>query len=346
MFEKPNFSPAAESAHESNPEEIRRTEIVREVLDSVNEDLLISIYKLHLTRAQCPEKISNHIPTSEIEVVYDEEKNVYGSYHLEHKIEINAASKPEKLALVQVGKMINNGVSVASEEEIESIVEQITKINILQTRIHEGSHALSRTECGAELRGKQEDLRMVTRDLKIGFTEDVQIEDKSGKVLGFDQLFNEINEGVTELFTNQVIAEYLKQKIDIPSSAISLYEKLPDAYKNFSYRENLYSVKYYIEFISIVAEVPPDVVEQAIVRAYLRGEKFLPDEVLEKYYELVGSKSTTEEFMNSVAYISSDGSKMRDYLEQAIKEGLEAEDQARYFEELLDLIDQHFEFNT
>jgi len=287
MHEKPLKSKSTEQTNESELEKMDSIEAVQSVLDEIDEKTLTDIYSEYLEKADCPERISNHIPTKHIRVEFNPEKYVHGAYNSErHAITINAGSlfKESSLCLLDVAK--ERGLINSHEKPSTASQEEFFKMCVLDTRIHEGAHALTLSSCiNTEI---LDGVPTEVRHDRVGLSLASTYANPETGVKMFRLLGNEMNEGITEILAGRILNDYIERSGKLSRQEARLFYQVPENERS-SYSKYIFSARIYFLFISALSNVPEDIVELGILRAYLRGEEFFTEEVFEAYLELGNS---------------------------------------------------------
>ena len=235
---------------------------VREMLNSFDEDTLKDIFAEYFRKSGGDEETMNWIPLDDVRIVYktpeeiEESHSNYGTY---------SAGKGVKL---------NSNVLWYSLQ------------NTLWTLIHEQCHAISRDRLRFYNSLNDKGERDGTQDvLRSGVSSTIWMKNRDGEETKkvFD---NEINEGITELLTERIFREYKKRTGSeiysrhptLPDQTISNTDKVVAGAKFDSYERNWQNTKMYIGIISALADIPEDVVENAVIRTYIRNGEITLDQ--------------------------------------------------------------------
>lgn len=287
MFEKP-FKPSDKSRdavgkqmfelarkYELEGREVRSVERIK---DSIKEKILKDIYTEMLTKSGVGNRLVNFVNLRSIKTIFDKDALTLGSFNFkDNSILLNAAHFPQ---VTQSALDFLKSNSLLSNRDLDSLKDDLYKLCILGTVIHEENHALSNRGC---LVGNKVTV--------IGF-QNIMIDNLStinnAKITEFGR---NINEGFTELLSFNVLEEYLKRTGDVSSNVVDTYINGPTHLKS-AYEKYVMAAKYYVTFISALGDISYQTAENALFRSYLRGEFVIPEEVLATLFEL--GKTHTE----------------------------------------------------
>jgi hypothetical protein len=245
-------------ATETEPEQIK----VREYLESYNEVALKEIFTEYYRKAGSVEGSINWIPFEKVRIVTSSDKEQ------EIKNDPSGSYSP------------NNGVVLYSH--LLHADPELT----LWTLIHEECHAISQDNL-VQYPGTDENNVAISNNSQIrsGLSFSM-LERKYADNEVTTHVFDEgINEGVTELLTERIFRKY-KRRLGLekysqdpvrPDGKISDTEKIVSREKFKAYERNWQNAKLYIGIISAITDMPENVVEEAVIRTYIRNGQILPE---------------------------------------------------------------------
>lgn len=235
-------------------------EKVKNVLARVDEKALFDIFREYFG------KVGNDIssleetitPVSKIKVVYDQKSGTAGEYSNFKVPEINAF------------------ISSSGGENA-----------ILNTIIHEYLHEISALFSTTSMTTLQNGIGVFSSDSVLGVSQILQefrYDTHTGDVITQSvNIFNQkINEGITQMMTDDLHLEYAKRVGEgirgLQQNNDELMFVSPDWYGP----EQL-NVRIYITLLSTLADVPEEVVKNALIRTYFRNGDVVPDEIKELF---------------------------------------------------------------
>ncbi len=144
---------------------------------------------------------------------------------------------------------------------------------ILNTLIHEYVHEVSTLATHIEsLKSEQEDVIEID---KTG----VQVA-KTNTHSDETAIYNtSINEGLTQIITDDIFALYTQRTgSEKGNSQMDHREKMPFTPESYLIPE--YNIRLYIAFVSVLCDVPEQVVQNGIIRAYFRNASLVPEDII------------------------------------------------------------------
>ena len=241
------------SFKEQHPEISPEQQKVREVLNSIDEKLLRDIFAEYFQKAGSAEGSMNFVPFSDIVIVEnysktDQAPGTFGYYSTKYGV-----------------------VLVADEIHDEPL-------KTLWSTIHEEVHAIStepNTNIRPDITGPDHFLVFRNSGVKQLVHRVRKTEDGGAEIVETIRFKHRINEGITEIITDKLVRQYIKssgQKFEhIDKITNGTIHNRPD---------NVYDAKFYIHLISILSSVNYDVVEDALIRTYMRNSNLMPNEVV------------------------------------------------------------------
>lgn len=244
------------AAHsETTPEQLQTLEIV----NSINEELLRDIFAEYFQKAGSDISTMNWIPHNEVTIApspgdeyLDKAESISGSYDQERGIRL-------------FPQFLKGDPS-----------------EILWTLIHEQLHAISAVKSRTMIEFDDTGNLYGEINHKSGLRRVTATQQKS-QVEITQNLYEAINEGITELIAEKIFREYLKRSGDGAESTFGDWQKATARrYVMREYRYYWQFAQLYIALIAAVTEVPEEVAEKAILRSYLRNGDILPPELVEE----------------------------------------------------------------
>ncbi len=258
---------------------IRPNKVLESTLKSLNNKILIDIYNEYLIKSGVPNNIDNYIYSDAIKPMESSKKHPLGLYTEHHIIELSI-DNIHKSAKSLYDDFLKPNFIVRAQTKKE-VMNKIIRIRILETIIHENTHAIARQYNCPPI---QTDLDKVESHFHTGFLSNIKYKNKYNIKFNIKH-YEEINEGVTQLITERILKEYLR-RTGQAGKIEKAYLSIPVA-KRGGYEHYILSIQYYIIFISALSDIPPDIVETSIIKAYLRGDELIPNEVLIEFSELI-----------------------------------------------------------
>lgn len=253
---------------------------VREDLNSFDESALKEIIFEYFRKSGSDETTMNWIPFEKVRIIYKspEEEEGSRSPHGDYSI-----SKGIRLYCHKLDQGRNQ---------------------VLWTLIHEECHAISQDEVRTHILSNESDGRTgVKKLLQSGVSLSVSTyDDNESKNAKRDVYNNGINEGITELLTERIFREYIKrtgsehyEQNSTKAESITDTEKIIAETKFDAYERNWQNAKLYIGIISAITDVPEDIVENAVIRTYIRNGDIIlnhDSEIEQMLHEIYPNLST------------------------------------------------------
>ncbi len=250
------------------------TEYLCDVLADVDEEVLIDIFKKELGRSGGDIDTINFISLNDIDPNYSED--ALGTH--------NTIDNVLKINIPVIASLLEGG---ADDSDV--------KLEILMTLIHEETHAVSHSTCIETVSKQiQESGEVVLRSTRSGYVKSsesyIPTIDGGWVTLDAQQTHVRINEGVTELIAQRVLHQYNKKAPlrDTTKEQRDAFEQTLLRYNGSAYARDVYTVKCYIALIAAATGVPRDVVENGVIRSYLRGSDLVSDDMLSLMDEFLG----------------------------------------------------------
>lgn len=233
---------------------------IREYINSFDEQVLKDIFSEHFRKSGSDETTMNWISFDDVRIVDNQHKD---------------SNEP---------KLFRGSHSVRKGIELYTNKLSDDQERTLWTLIHEECHAISTNLAQFKtLRITGEWLEEIGRVpvFESGVSKSYS---QNGVV---KDIFDDINEGITEFITERVFREYKKRTgTDTYSEDATNPERNSSeanrtvATKKFdAYKKYWQTAKIYIDLVSAISDVPEDVVENAIIRTYIRNGEILSREI-------------------------------------------------------------------
>ncbi|MEI8223563.1 MAG: hypothetical protein WCG20_00395 [bacterium] len=187
------------------------------------------------------------------------------------------------------------------------------RLGICLIECHEQTHHMSHQACNLI---SEDDQQFVVRNV-VGLREayQVNVKEESGQVkkTSSAHLFTALNEGLTEMFSREILREYLTRDTQYASqeSVDNFFEKLPQL--EIPYNPVIELVQQLIDAVAIKAVIEQSVVREALYAAMFRGEAMSDPVLVQAFDEMFG-----EGFTQKFAYhgIKQDASEILNHLAQ------------------------------
>ena len=187
------------------------------------------------------------------------------------------------------------------------------RLGICLIECHEQTHHMSHQACNLI---SEDDQQFVVRDM-VGLREayQVNVKEEPGQArrVSSTHLFNFLNEGLTEMFSREILKEYLTRDTQYTSqeSADNFFEKLPQL--EIPYNPVITLVQQLIDAVATKTVIDQSVVREALYAAMFRGEPMSDPVLVQAFDEMFG-----DGFTQKFAYqgIKQDASEILNHLAQ------------------------------
>lgn len=257
--ETPAKRPKVErEAYDHHTAETESSELrVREVINSFDEKVLRDIFEEYFKKAGSDPATMNFVSFDKIRIIDREEKFEDDDFN-----ELDYGCYEP-----------STGIKLYSDQKILQNPEMV-----LWALVHEEMHAIS--DLG--LREKESQLlanNLSEHEQKIGLERGLYIK-YNGEVAGGERFFMPVNEGMTDLITGLICREYLARAGQHPTfDNTDLAVRDFDLYTETDYGRYRRNAEMYIDFISILSDIPEDTVRNSVIRTYLRNGEILPKDL-------------------------------------------------------------------
>jgi hypothetical protein len=243
--------PKTKEAHEA-------IEKVRTILESIDEPTLFEIFQEYFG------KVGNDIvslsktitPIKKVVLVFDKEKRTYlGWNNAQHGTVLNAATLDPK-----------------------------NSDQVINTLIHEYLHEITRQAPFFRLTTLQDKSGGIKKYMGTGLSSRTYTfkYDRSNEKLGdFVQevVYDEnVNEGVTQIVTDDIHAEYAK-RVGEGNNSYERKMRVQNEFSSSAYMPEQLNIRLYIAIVSALTSIPEDDVKNSVVRCYFRNGQIVPDEI-------------------------------------------------------------------
>jgi hypothetical protein len=235
----------------------RAIEKVRGVLDTVNEKVLFDIFREYFG------KVGNEIlsfegtitPVSKVQILYDNNnEGLHGWYGEDGAPVLNAFQLSKKDTYNTLNTLVHEYLHELSTLPFNSVTYKYDTGKVeTETNSQSGVSNLMRT-----------------------YKHKSQGDTLSDSYIRSQQVISrKINEGITQILTDDICTEYLK-RTGTKKDAINSTSIFSEAYT-----VEQVNVRIYIAFLSTLTGIDEDVIKNAVLRAYFRNGSIVPDEIKE-----------------------------------------------------------------
>lgn len=246
---------------ETHPEQI----VIRDYLNSLDEPALQEIFAEYYRKAGSDETAINWIPFGKVRIMHlteedqKKQKSMYGSYSR------------------------RDGVVLYSH-----LLCRLDPELTLWTLIHEECHAISHNTLATfPSRNKDGEEDGLIGNMRSGLALSVMSRKDYSDYVELRVYDIGIDEGVTELLTERIFKEY-KRRLGLETYSqhlihqnvkTSATEQIVAREKFHAYERNWQNARLYIGIISAISDIPENMVEEAVIRTYIRNGYILPDDM-------------------------------------------------------------------
>jgi len=242
--------------YDASDEWMVEQKMVRDVLDSFNEEALREILFALASKAGIDKQTISFPSLDQVKVIFDKISNA-AAHNSRTETAINAANIPYDGSKVSVYSVLWAIIHEYLHELSTATIEENSEISGgIYRSVIVGKSGVSETVTSTEA-------NLNTREVKNNEGEN----NKS------------INEGITEWLTGKVFDEYLKRVGD-SQLRNSEHEKRINGLRGVYWVERL-NVELYILFLSELLEQPASVIESSIIRTYVRNGEIVPEEIID-----------------------------------------------------------------
>ncbi|MFM2381591.1 MAG: hypothetical protein RLZZ76_358 [Candidatus Parcubacteria bacterium] len=255
--ERPDMIAGYRGLHspEKTTEAYEAIDKVCDVLDEINAEMLFDIFVEYFGR------VGNDIGSldatlstpGEVGVIYNKKDRSYGFYHPEYGPQLNAYLLKDD------------------------------KDQVLNTLIHEYLHevtALYSDWKETQLQSGESGIMQVSPSGFSKITSVYGYEKDTNSVKDRKSLFffdNQINEGITQILTDDIHAEYVRRSGEGSDSPVRK-DRESILFTSDAYLDEQFNMYTYIALISALTEVPEAGVKNAVIRSYFRNGSIVPEE--------------------------------------------------------------------
>lgn len=257
--------------------------LIKKTFEEVNETALKELFAQELGKSGGDVSQLNFLSLNTIEIRKGQRS--VGSYSFfRNKIYINSSATEDgrdKELLRYIFYGTDNSERVYSH----------TRLDLLHTIVHEETHAIAHTACVTEHSKDERGTPLEQINVRTGYERThLSAEVHSDNEVKITNWGKAINEGVTDAIALKIFAQYLESNplSNCSKSDIETYIKDRNTFQKSAYASYIYALKLFTLLVSKGSGVPPDVVENAIIRGYLRGSEFISDETEAELDKLLG----------------------------------------------------------
>ena len=228
---------------------------VRDILDGIHAEILFDIFVEYFGR------VGNDISSldgtlstpGEVGVMYSKKDNSYGFYHPQYGPQLNAYPLKGD------------------------------KDQVLNTLIHEYLHEVTALRSDWKETQLQSGESGIMQVSPSGFSKTTSVygyERDTNSVKDRKSLFffdNQINEGITQILTDDIHAEYVKRSGEGSDSPVRK-DREGTPFTSDAYLDEQLNMYTYIALISALTEVPETDIKNAVIRSYFRNGSIVPEE--------------------------------------------------------------------
>ncbi len=237
--------------------EKKSIDAVRGIVEDINQVILLDIFR------EFYGKVGNDINSlhisdiQDIRYIYDEDANSsMGSYSPDYGIVLNAAKLQCK----------------SSEEVINTLIhEYLHEVSVLPIQ-----QVLYET--GNDTHYEAENI-IISGVEKEVVTTDVHKETSEQRNLTVNRYHDRINEGLTQIITDDISLEYKKRSGDWIVNQDTLVRSEQFEISDNAYPEEQFNAYIYMVFVSVLTDVPEHLVKNACARTYFRNGKIVPEDL-------------------------------------------------------------------
>ncbi len=203
--------------------------------------------------------------------------------------------------LYRMSKIFNDIKKIRSSRIMnEQLVKKLfTKLETIHTLVHEELHALSSFNDWEEYQnGSIEEGSTSLSTIRSGLSESsLLLAHKPWEVIPAtrekQQRFTGLNEGITELHARRLSTEYLQSELpdEIFGTDVTSFYSLIEI---GSYNRERWVAEQLVLLLSVIAEVPTDVVERSLFKSYLDSGEILPEEMIVTLKNQIPTLTKTE----------------------------------------------------
>jgi hypothetical protein len=239
----------------NTPEAQEAVTRVREVLDTLNQDVLFDIFREYYGKAGNNPDSLHLSDVADIDIFYDPDADRSGGHHVFGKPEVNAG--------------------------LSNILSDDFIINIA---IHEYLHeATAAPFTSTHYETDHPNVVAVEDEQMLGvrkFVGEYDYDTETG--LGSEPStwkFNDpINEGLTQLLADDIHSEY-NRRVGAGNNSVERQNREATGFSPETYSTEQMNARIYIALLSADTDIPEDVIKDAVTKAYFRNGDIAPEEV-------------------------------------------------------------------